>query len=88
MARALGKGGDGAPMGEQREGQRERGGRRRRLVGSGADLGSCAGKKNDGSLGGGERKWWDPQFGGGSRGPLGMEVEMENLEEYAKWRSV
>jgi hypothetical protein len=22
-----------------------------------------------------EKKWWDPRFGGGSRGPPGIEVE-------------
>jgi hypothetical protein len=64
MARALGRGGDGAPMGEQREGQRGRGGRRQRLEDSGAGLGSCAGQRKDGSLGGGK------SVGDSPRGPL------------------
>jgi hypothetical protein len=29
-----------------------------------------------------------PTFGGGSRGTPGMEVEMGNLEGYAKWRPI
>jgi hypothetical protein len=29
-----------------------------------------------------------PTFGGGSRGPLRMEVGRKNLEGYAKWRLV
>jgi hypothetical protein len=30
------------------------------------------------------RKKWDPRFGGEDGGPPEMEVEMGNLEEYAK----
>jgi hypothetical protein len=33
---------------------------------------------------GSRRKKWDPRFGGGDGGPPETEVEMGNLEEYAK----
>jgi hypothetical protein len=32
----------------------------------------------------GEKKWWDPQFGGEDGGPPGMEGGSGNLEEYGK----
>jgi hypothetical protein len=35
-----------------------------------------------------KERWWDPRFGGEDGGPPGMEVEMENLEGYAKWRPI
>jgi hypothetical protein len=39
-------------------------------------------------LGGGKKKRVGPKFCRGSRGPLGMEVERGNSEEYVKWRSI
>jgi hypothetical protein len=47
-----------------------------------AEVGRTAG--GCGKQRGRRRKKWDPRFGGEDGGPQKMEVEMGNLEEYAK----